>query len=105
VSVITRVLNSTDVGDKTVRRAREAKVSLNNFTEPFKRGFFEDLETLRIKRADEYPGATEPRYLTRMIEMISELIKRDLAYQADDKYVNFRINKFRGYCKMPHLNL
>src|SRR6266478_8931286 len=77
-----RVMNITDVDDKTIRGARAAKVSLNDFTDPFKRGFFEDLETLRIKRADEYPGATEPRYLARMIEMISELIKRDLAYQA-----------------------
>src|ERR1700704_1492168 len=98
-------MNITDVDDKTIRGAREAKVSLNDFTEPFKRGFFEDLETLRIKRADEYPGATEPRYLMRMIEMISELIKRDLAYQADDKSVYFRINKFPGYGKLAHLNL
>src|SRR5438046_2850975 len=51
-----RVTNITDVDDKTIRGAREAKVPLQNFTEPFKRGFFEDLETLRIKRADEYPG-------------------------------------------------
>src|SRR5881398_3827233 len=100
-----RVMNITDVDDKTIRGARAAKVSLNDFTDPFKRGFFEDLETLRIKRADEYPGATEPRYLTRMIEMISELIKRDLAYQADDKSVYFRINKFPGYGKLAHLNL
>src|SRR5438034_3533539 len=100
-----RVMNITDVDDKTIRGARKAKVSLNDFTEPFKRGFFEDLETLRIKRADEFPGATELRYLTRMIEMISELIKRDLAYQADDKSVYFRINKFPDYGKLAHLNL
>src|SRR5437016_7953654 len=100
-----RVMNITDVDDKTIRGARAAKVSLNDFTEPFKRGFFEDLETLRIKRADEYPGATEPRYLSRMIEMISELIKRDLAYQAEDKSVYFRINKFPDYGKLAHLNL
>src|SRR5438309_3408182 len=100
-----RVMNITDVDDKTIRGARAAKVSLNDFTDPFKRGFFEDLETLRIKRADEYPGATEPRYLTRMIEMISELIKRDLAYQAEDKSVYFRIKKFSDYGKLAHLNL
>src|SRR6266436_8998572 len=100
-----RVMNITDVDDKTIRGARAAKVSLNDFTNPFKRGFFEDLETLRIKRADEYPGATEPRYLTRMIEMISELIKRDLAYQAEDKSVYFRIKKFPDYGKLAHLNL
>ena len=100
-----RVMNITDVDDKTIRGAREAKISLNAFTEPFKRGFFEDLDTLRIKRADEYPGATEPHYLARMIEMIAELIKRDLAYQAEDKSVYFRINKFPEYGKLAHLNL
>ena len=100
-----RVMNITDVDDKTIRGAREAKISLNDFTEPFKRGFFEDLDTLRIKHANEYPGATEPRYLARMIEMIAELIKRDLAYQAEDKSVYFRINKFPEYGKLAHLNL
>src|SRR5438067_2881445 len=40
-----------------------------------------------------------------MIEMISELIKRDLAYQAEDKSVYFRINKFPDYGKLAHLNL
>src|SRR5881227_1790899 len=102
---IHRVMNITDVDDKTIRGAREAKVSLNDFTEPFKRRFFEDLETLRIKPANEYPGATEPRYLARMIEMIAELIKSDLAYQAEDKSVYFRINKFPNYGKLAHLNL
>lgn len=100
-----RVMNITDVDDKTIRGAREAKISLNDFTEPFKQRFFEDLETLRIKRATEYPGATEPRYLARMIEMIAELIKRDLAYQAEDKSVYFRINKFPNYGRLAHLNL
>jgi cysteinyl-tRNA synthetase len=100
-----RVMNITDVDDKTIRGARDAKISLNDFTEPFKRTFFEDLETLRIKRANEYPGATEPRYLSRMIEMIAELIKRDLAYQAEDKSVYFRINQFPDYGRLAHLNL
>src|SRR5438034_7532525 len=100
-----RVMNITDVDDKTIRGAREAKISLNDFTDPFKRAFFDDVDTLRIKRADKYPGATEPRYLARMIEMIAELIKRDLAYQAEDKSVYFRINKFPDYGKLAHLNL
>ena len=58
-----RVMNITDVDDKTIRGAREAKISLNDFTEPFKLGFFEDLETLRIKRANENPGPGPERPL------------------------------------------
>jgi cysteinyl-tRNA synthetase len=39
-----------------------------------------------------------------MIEMISELIARGLAYQAEDKSVYFRINKFTNYGKLAHFD-
>src|SRR3989475_947437 len=100
-----RVMNITDVDDKTIRGAREAKVPLARFTEQFKQAFFEDVETLRIKRADEFPAATDQRYIDRMIEMIGALIARGLAYQADDKSVYFRINKFPNYGKLAHFDL
>src|SRR5205823_2038708 len=100
-----RVMNLTDVEDKTIRGAREARVSLNEFTAPFKRAFFEDIETLRIKRADEFPAATDPQYIARMIAMIGQLIARDLAYQAEDKSVYFRIKNFPEYGRLAHLNL
>ena len=98
-------MNITDVDDKTIRGAREAKVPLARFTEQFKQAFFEDVETLRIKRADEFPAATDQRYIDRMIEMIGALIARGLAYQADDKSVYFRINKFPNYGKLAHFDL
>src|SRR5467141_4065520 len=80
-----RVMNLTDVDDKTIRGAREAKVPLARFTEPFKQAFFQDAETLRIKRADEFPAATDRHYIDKMIEMIGALIAPGLAYQAEDK--------------------
>jgi cysteinyl-tRNA synthetase len=100
-----RVMNITDVEDKTIRGAREAGVPLQKFTAQFKEAFFEDADTLRIKRADEYPAATDQRYIDRMIEMISTLISKGLAYQADDKSVYFRINKFPDYGKLAHFDL
>ena len=100
-----RVMNLTDVDDKTIRGARAANVSLDEFTVPFKRAFFEDLETLRINRADEFPAATNPHHIARMIAMISQLMARDLAYQAEDKSIYFRIKNFPDYGKLAHLNL
>ena len=100
-----RVMNITDVDDKTIRGASEANIPLSKFTAPFKQAFFEDIETLRIKRADEFPAATDQRYVDRMIEMIATLISRGLAYQADDKSVYFRINKFPDYGKLAHFDL
>jgi cysteinyl-tRNA synthetase len=100
-----RVMNITDVDDKTIRGAREAKIPLLKFTAQFKEAFFEDIKTLRIKRADEFPAATDQRYIDRMIDMIAVLISRGLAYQAEDKSVYFRINKFPDYGKLAHFDL
>jgi len=100
-----RVMNITDVDDKTIRGAGEAGIPLRKFTEQFKQAFFEDGDTLRIKRANEYPAATDQRYVDRMIEMISTLISKGLAYQAEDKSVYYRINKFPNYGKLAHIDL
>src|SRR5437763_59442 len=102
---VQRVMNITDVDDKTIRGAREAKVPLQKFTQQFKDAFFEDAAKLRIKSADDYPSATEQRHVDKMIAMISALTSKSLAYQADDKSVYYRINKFSNYGKLAHFNL
>jgi len=102
---VQRVMNLTDVDDKTIRGAREAGVPLREFTDPFKKAFYEDLNTLRIKPADQYPAATDQHYIDRMIAMIRTLVESDLAYQADDKSVYFRISKFPDYGKLSHIDL
>ena len=102
---VRRVMNITDVDDKTIRGSREAGVPLAEFTSPFKLAFFEDLETLRIKRADFFPEATDEKEIAAMIEMIKTLMTRELAYQADDNSVYFRINKFPEYGRLAHFDL
>ncbi len=101
--VVNRVMNLTDVDDKTIRGSREAGIPLAEFTAPFKRAFFEDLDALRIKRANAFPEATA--HVDRMISMISTLMERDHAYQAEDKSVYFRIASFPAYGRLAHLNL
>jgi cysteinyl-tRNA synthetase len=102
---VQRVMNLTDVDDKTIRGAREAKIPLVKFTAPFKEAFFADLETLRIKPADQFPAATDQHYIDRMVAMIEMLVTRGLAYQAEDKSVYFRISKFPNYGKLSHIDL
>jgi cysteinyl-tRNA synthetase len=103
--VVRRVMNITDVDDKTIRGSRAAGIALAEFTAGFKKAFFDDLDTLRIKRADSFPEATDPREIAKMIEMIGTLMGRSLAYQAEDKSIYFRINKFPAYGKLAHFNL
>jgi cysteinyl-tRNA synthetase len=102
---VRRVMNITDVDDKTIRGSREADVPLAEFTAQFKKAFFDDLDSLRIKRADSFPEATDPREIAKMIEMIGTLMERGLAYQAEDKSIYFRINKFPDYGKLAHFDL
>ena len=102
---VERVMNLTDVDDKTIRGCRQMGVRLAEFTAKFKEAFFEDLQTLRLRRAQHYPAATEPRYIERMIEMIRTLESAGIAYQAEDGSVYFRISKFSDYGKLAHLNL
>src|SRR5437762_9647905 len=40
-----------------------------------------------------------------MIDMISTLISKGLTYQAEDKSVYYRINKFTNYGKLAHIDL
>ena len=102
---VERVMNLTDVDDKTIRGSRLEHLPLREFTAPFKEAFFEDIETLRIKPADAYPAATEERFVQAMIAMIEKLIGLDLAYQAEDKSVYYRINRFPNYGHLAHFDL
>lgn len=98
-----QVMNLTDVDDKTIRGAVAEKVSLDEFTAPYKKAFFEDIDTLGIERAEHYPAATE--YIDPMIEMIQELIDKGYAYQGTDGCVYYAIKKFANYGCLSHLKL
>ena len=56
---VKHVMNLTDVDDKTIRDSQAAKIPLNDFTAKYKKAFFEDLDKLRIERADVYPEAQQ----------------------------------------------
>ena len=102
---VERVMNLTDVDDKTIRGCKDCGLPLADFTAPFKKAFFEDLDTLRIKRADHFPEATAPEHISRMVEMISALMEKGHAYRAEDASVYFRIRSFSDYGKLAHFNL
>lgn len=100
-----RVMNLTDVDDKTIRGCRAAGVPLAVFTAPFKQAFFEDLRALRIREAQDFPEATAANHIARMIEMIGVLESKGHAYRAEDGSVYFRIRSFPDYGKLAHLDL
>jgi cysteinyl-tRNA synthetase len=97
---VIQVMNLTDVDDKTIRGARQAKTSLTDYVKFYAQAFFEDLHTLNIQPAEHYPAATE--HIPDMVALINRLLERGIAYQAGGS-VYFKVDAFPGYGKLSHL--
>ncbi len=99
---VTQVMNLTDVDDKTIRDSRKQGMKLNDFTAVYKKAFFDDLKTLGIQPAEVYPAATD--HIKEMIELVSVLLEKGYAYQAEDKCIYFSIDKFPEYGKLAKID-
>jgi cysteinyl-tRNA synthetase len=91
---VTHVMNVTDVEDKIIKRVRETKTSLREFTGKYEAAFFEDLKTLNCLPPHHTPHATE--HIADIISLIEKLVARGIAYKAADGSVYFSIEKYRG---------
>ena len=100
---VRQVMNITDIDDKTMKGALDSKMSLEDYTKPYIEAFFEDLQTLRIQPAEEYPAATD--YIPDMITIIQGLIEKGIAYVGSDKSVYFSLVRFPKYGRLSHLPL
>jgi cysteinyl-tRNA synthetase len=92
---VKHVMNITDVDEKTIERAKRKKVPLEDVTKIYERAFFEDLDTLNIKRADTYPRASE--HIGEMVELSRKLIEKDSAFVGNDGSIYFDITKSNSY--------
>ena len=95
------VMNITDIDDKIIKKSREEKIELRELTGKYEDAFKKDLEKLNIIPGDYYPRATEN--ISSMIRIIELLIKKGVAYKADDG-VYFSVEKFPNYGKLSGLN-
>ncbi len=99
---VTQVMNLTDVDDKTIRGARESGLPLREYTQTYKDMFFADVKTLNIESAEHYPAATD--HVSGMIDIISRLFEKGLAYKSDDGSVYFSIAKFENYGRLARID-
>jgi cysteinyl-tRNA synthetase len=94
---VTHVMNLTDVEDKIIRNAIAHHHSLDAETKPWIDAFFEDLEVLGLRRAHDYPRATE--YIEQMVRLIERLEERGFTYRSDGS-IYFRIAAFPQYGRL-----
>jgi cysteinyl-tRNA synthetase len=104
---VTHVMNITDVEDKIIKRVREQKTTLREFTGKFETAFLDDLKALGCREPHQKPRATE--HIPEIIALIEKLVARGVAYKAADGSVYFSIEKYRGcgchYGQLLKLNL
>jgi cysteinyl-tRNA synthetase len=99
---VRHVMNLTDVDDRTIAAARRAGVSLSEHTSPYAAAFFEDRDYLCILPAHYYPAATAE--VPAMIELVSRLLKKGVAYRGEDGSVYFAIDRFPSYGRLSRLD-
>lgn len=100
---INQAMNLTDIDDKTIRGAIAKNIPLKEYTDPFKKAFFEDLHALNIEKVEHYPAATD--YIPEMIEMIETLLEKGFAYRSPNGSIYFSIRQAPRYGRLSHLNL
>ncbi|MBT3574206.1 MAG: cysteine--tRNA ligase [Nitrosopumilus sp.] len=91
------VQNFTDVDDKIINRANSENTTAEEISTKYIKNYFKDFDELNVKRATNYPKATE--HIKEIIEFIEKLIKKQMAYPSKNG-VYFSVSKFSEYGKL-----
>ncbi len=99
---VTFVRNFTDIDDKIINRAREEGISTEELAEREIAHFYEDMDALRVRRADVEPRATG--HIPEITSLIQRLVDRGFAYESGGD-VYFSVRRFPDYGKLSGRNL
>jgi len=99
---VTHIMNLTDLDDRTIEGAQKAGTSIKDFTEDYYRAFLEDLEKLSIKKATQYPKASE--FVEDMIELVRKLMEKGVAYEKF-RSIYFDISRVENYGELSKIDL
>jgi cysteinyl-tRNA synthetase len=91
------IQNFTDVDDKIINKANTENVTAEEISTRYIENYFRDFDGLNVKRATNYPKATE--HIEDIVKFIEKLIKKDVAYVSKNG-VYFAVTKFSEYGKL-----
>ena len=91
------IQNFTDVDDKIINRASLENKSAEQISNKYIENYFTDFDGLNVKRATNYPKATE--HISDIIQFIEKLIEKEMAYSTKNG-VYFSVSKFSDYGKL-----
>jgi len=91
------IQNFTDVDDKIINRAKSENTTAEQISSRYIQNYFTDFDGLNVKRATNYPKATE--HIDDIENFIKKLIEKDIAYVSKNG-VYFSVSKFPQYGKL-----
>ena len=100
---VTYVRNITDIDDKIIRRSLERGITIRALTDEMITAMHQDIGALGIETPTVEPRATD--YVPQMLQIISTLEHKGLAYRASSGDVNYAVRKFPGYGKLSGKSL
>ncbi|HOL08286.1 MAG TPA: class I tRNA ligase family protein, partial [Methanomassiliicoccaceae archaeon] len=95
---VKHVTNFTDVDDKIINRAAEKGMDPLELSSMYIQRYFEDIDRLGVRRADEYPKASES--IGDIIDMIQKIIDNGYGYVSEDGSVYFSVEKVEDYGRL-----
>ena len=91
------IQNFTDVDDKIINKANEENTTAEKISTRYIENYFRDFDGLNVKRATNYPKATE--HIEDIVKFIEKLIGKGIAYVSKNG-VYFAVTKFPEYGKL-----
>ncbi|MCH7552197.1 cysteine--tRNA ligase, partial [Patescibacteria group bacterium] len=90
--------NITDIDDKIIQRAKEAKIMPKVLAKKFEKEYLRDMKALGIVSVSKYARATD--HIPEIIVQIGKLLKKGYAYELKGEGIYYDILKFKDYGKL-----
>jgi len=96
------IMNVTDLDDRTIQGAQAQGIPLREFTGRYFRSFMDDLKSLNVLPATEYPRASD--HVQEMIRLAESLVEKGFAYEKF-RSIYFDISRFQEYGALSRIDL
>ena len=88
------IQNFTDVDDKIINKAKTENKTAQEISTKYIENYFTDFDGLNVKRATNYPKATE--HIDDIIKFIEKLIEKGIAYPSQRMESIFQYQNFQN---------
>ncbi len=97
------VVNITDIHDDMIKEAQKRGMTIYQLADKFLPVYFQDMESLNVKKADVHPRVTE--HIKEIIKMVRILVNKGYGYLAPDGSVYYDVSQFKNYGQLSGIKI